>query len=164
MAYSAWDPPPRDRPSGREEDRESRIQNILPPQSKGLGLWDGVGLVSANMIGVGVFLSTGFMAQQLRPALILLAWAAGAVLALAGAKAYAAVAQAVPRSGGEYRFLSELLHPALGYLAGWGSLLVGFAAPIAAEALAAGNFANSVWPGADPRTFALALIGLLTLS
>jgi APA family basic amino acid/polyamine antiporter len=56
------------------------------------------------------------------------------------------------------------LHPALGYLAGWGSLLVGFAAPIAAEALAAGNFANAVWSRADPRIFALALIGLLTLS
>lgn len=135
----------------------------MPAQPKGLGLWEGVGLVSSNMIGVGVFLSAGFMAQQLGPTLILAAWGLGALLALCGAKAYAAVAQVVPRSGGEYRFLSDLLHPAIGYIAGWGSLLVGFAAPIAAEALAAGNFANTLWPVIQPQSFAITVIGLLTL-
>src|SRR2546426_7528229 len=102
-----------------------------------LGLGSGVGIVAANMIGAGVFLSAGFMAQDMGPGTILLAWVTGAVIALAGSRAYAAVAQLVPRSGGEYRYLSDLLHPSLGYLAGWGSLLLGFSAPVAVAAVAA---------------------------
>jgi len=71
----------------------------------------------ANMIGTGVFLSAGFMAQEMSPGLILLAWVVGTGIALAGTRAYGEVARLVPRSGGEYRYLSELLHPYLGYLA-----------------------------------------------
>lgn len=111
-----------------------------------LTLWPGVGLVAANMIGAGVFLSAGFMAQRMGPGAILLAWVAGALLALAGARAYAELARLVPRSGGEYRYLSELTHPALGYLAGWASLLVGFSAPVAVDALAAAEFAAAAAP------------------
>jgi len=80
-----------------------------------LTLWPGVGLVAANMIGAGVLLSSGFMAQEMGPGAILAAWGVGAVLALAGARAYAELARLVPRSGGEYRYLSELLHPSLGF-------------------------------------------------
>ncbi len=126
-----------------------------------LSLWPGVGLVAANMIGAGVFLSTGFMAQRLGPGLVLLAWVVGAVLAQAGARAYAAVAEIVPRSGGEYRYLSDLLHPALGYLAGWASLLVGFSAPVAADALAAGSFANTLGVSVDRRFVGVVLIVVL---
>jgi APA family basic amino acid/polyamine antiporter len=135
----------------------------VPNERKMLSLWPGVGLVAANMIGAGVFLSTGFMAQELGPGTILFAWLVGAVLALAGARAYATVAQLVPRSGGEYRYLSELLHPALGYLAGWASLLVGFSAPVAVDALAAGSFANVLAPSLDVRWVGGLLILVLTL-
>ncbi len=129
--------------------------------SKPIGLWSGVGLVIADMVGAGVFLSTGFMAQSMPPGLILLAWVVGAALALAGARAYAEVARLVPRGGGEYRYLSELLHPSLGYLAGWASLLLGFSAPIAVDALAAGAFAQAVAPWAEPRVVgALVIVGL----
>ena len=128
-----------------------------------LGLWSGVGLVVANMIGAGVFISTGFMAQEMGPGPILLAWATGMALALCGATAYAAVARAVPRSGGEYRYLSELLHPSLGYLAGWASLLVGFSAPIAVSAVAAGSFLATLLP-VEPRSFGAALIVALTVA
>lgn len=127
------------------------------------GLWSGVGLVIANMVGAGVFLSTGYMAQSMRPGTILLAWVVGGVLALAGARAYAEVARFLPSGGGEYRYVGTLLHPALGYVAGWGSLLVGFSAPIALDALAAGAFARVIFPSVDPRLFGAALIILLTL-
>ncbi len=130
--------------------------------TKLLGLWSGVGLVAANMIGAGVLLSTGFMAQSMGPGAILLAWAAGAALALCGARAYAEVALLVPRSGGEYRYLSELLHPSLGYAAGWASLLVGFSAPVAVDALAAGAFAGTLSPSLDPRWTGAGLIVALT--
>lgn len=127
-----------------------------------LGLPSGVGLVVANMIGAGVFLSTGFMAQDMGPGPVLLAWVAGAFLALAGALAYAQVARLVPRSGGEYRYLSDLLHPAFGYLAGWTSLLVGFSAPVAVAALAAGTYAGTLAPGLDPHGTGTAFILALT--
>lgn len=127
-----------------------------------LRLASGVGLVAANMIGSGVFLSTGFMAQKMGPGPILLAWIAGALLALCGAAAYGAVARLVPRSGGEYRYLSELLHPAAGFLAGWASLLVGFSAPIAVDALAASAFAATVIPALPHRATAAAFVVLLT--
>lgn len=135
---------------------------VQTPASNKLGLRSGIGLVAANMIGAGVFLSTGFMAQDMGPGPILLAWIVGAVLALAGARAYAELARLVPRSGGEYRYLSELLHPSLGYLSGWASLLVGFSAPIAVDALAAGGFAKTVFPALDPQWTGAALVVLLT--
>ena len=121
-----------------------------------------MGMVIANMIGAGVFLSTGFMAQQLNPKQILLAWAIGAFLALCGARAYAEIAQIIPRSGGEYRYLSTLVHPALGYLAGWASLLLGFSAPIAIDAIAAGAFAKTLNAGIPMELFAALLIVVLT--
>ena len=76
-----------------------------------LGLWSGVGLVVANMIGAGVFLSAGFMAQEMGPWAILLAWVVGTLVAVAGARAYGEVARIVPRSGGEYRYLSGAAAP-----------------------------------------------------
>ncbi|MBT8468276.1 MAG: APC family permease [Deltaproteobacteria bacterium] len=128
-----------------------------------LDLWSGVGLVVANMIGAGVFVSAGFMAQELSPGWILTAWAIGALLAMAGARAYAEAAVMIPRSGGEYRYLSELFHPGLGYLAGWASLLVGFSAPMAVSAFAAAAFAAAVFGPSDARIGAAALIAALTL-
>jgi APA family basic amino acid/polyamine antiporter len=127
-----------------------------------LGMFSGMGMVIANMIGAGVFLSTGYMAQTLTPKQILLAWVVGALLALAGAKAYASIAQVVPQSGGEYKYLSKLVHPALGYLAGWASLLLGFSAPIAIDAIAVGAFANTLTTGIDPKFLGAIIIILLT--
>lgn len=131
---------------------------------RALGLKSGIGLVIANMVGAGVFLSTGFMAQSLTPGQILLAWVIGGVLALCGAKAYAEVARLVPEGGGEYRYLSSLLHPSLGYLAGWASLMLGFSAPTTLDAMAAGAFARAVVPALEPRIVAGVLIVALTMT
>lgn len=110
------------------------------------------------MIGAGVFVSAGFMAQDMGPAPILLAWFVGTAMAVAGTLAYSEVARLVPRSGGEYRYLSDLWHPALGYLAGWATLLVGFSAPVAIDALAAAAFAGTMFRVDDPRGLATALV------
>ena len=121
-------------------------------QSRFLDLRSGVGLIIANMIGAGVFLSAGFMAQDMSAGPLLLAWVFGAVLALCGAIAYGAVAADSGESGGEYRYLSDHIHPFLGYMAGWGSLLLGFSAPIAVDAIAVGAYGNTlVDTGIDPR-------------
>ncbi|HEX3764212.1 MAG TPA: APC family permease [Kofleriaceae bacterium] len=109
-----------------------------------LGLWSGVGIVIANMIGAGVLTVPGYMADKLAPSYILLAWLVGGIAALSGARAYAAVAQAIPRSGGEYRYLSTLWHPLLGYLAGWTSLFIGFSQPVALDAQLVGYYAGTL--------------------
>ncbi len=127
-----------------------------------LGRRSGLGLVLANMVGAGVFLSTGYMAQEMGPLPILLAWVTGALLALAGARAYAELAVVVPRSGGEYRYLGHFLHPSLGYLAGWGSLVLGFAAPVAVDTLRAGAFLSSLGITVPVKWLAASLVLLLT--
>jgi APA family basic amino acid/polyamine antiporter len=130
----------------------------------GWGPWSGAGLVAANMIGASVFVSAGFMAQQMGPGPILASWVLGGALALCGVIAYGALASRIPQSGGEYRYLSDLLHPALGYLAGWGSRTLGFAAPVALDAFAAGAFLDTVLPIGDPRWFGSVLIVGLTIA
>jgi len=131
-------------------------------KQKRLGLFSGMGMVVANMIGAGVFLSTGFMAQDLNPQQILFAWVIGMLIAMTGAKAYSGIVQLVPQSGGEYRFLSTLIHPALGYLAGWASLLVGFSAPIAVSAMSVGAFAATLHSGVNVTWVAVIVIASLT--
>jgi basic amino acid/polyamine antiporter, APA family len=137
---------------------------LVVSSSKPFGHWSGAGLVVANMIGAGVFLSAGFMAQSLGPGLILLAWMVGALLALCGAIAYGALAAAVPESGGEYRYLATYMHPLLGSAAGWASLLVGFSAPVAADALAIGAFANTLHIELSPGLIAVVVILALALA
>jgi APA family basic amino acid/polyamine antiporter len=98
------------------------------------------------MIGAGVFTTSGFALADLgSPIPVLVAWVAGGVLALCGALSYAGLARQIPGNGGEYLFLSRKLHPLMGFLAGWVSLLAGFTAPIAVaahglEAYARGSF------------------------
>jgi APA family basic amino acid/polyamine antiporter len=129
-----------------------------------LGLWSGVGLVVANVVGVGVLTNTGYMAPHLGPGAIMLCWLAGGVMAMCGARCYAELARAIPRSGGEYRYLSDLLHPFWGNVAGWTSILVGFAAPVALAGATAGPFVATLVPGAPPRLTGAALIVLATAS
>jgi APA family basic amino acid/polyamine antiporter len=101
-------------------------------------------LVIANMVGTGVFTSLGFQVVGLSSgfALILL-WVLGGMIALFGALTYSEAGVMFPRSGGEYHYLTSMFHPALGFLAGWISFLVGFAAPVAASAMAMGRYLTS---------------------
>ncbi|MEE8536045.1 MAG: APC family permease [Kiloniellales bacterium] len=102
-----------------------------------LGLWSAAALVVANMVGAGVFTTSGFALGDLGSReVVLWAWAVGGLLATCGALSYGALARRIPESGGEYTFLSVTVHPLAGFLAGWISLLAGFTAPIAAAALA----------------------------
>ena len=84
----------------------------------------------ADMIGIGVFTSLGFQVRGIPSAFsLVMLWVVGGITALCGALSYAELAAALPRSGGEYNFLSRIYHPAVGFLAGWISATVGFAAP-----------------------------------
>ena len=101
-----------------------------------IGLVSAAALVIGNMIGVGVFTTSGFALADLgRREWVMLAWLVGGLLAMCGAISYGALARRILESGGEYTFLSRTIHPMAGFVAGWISLLAGFTAPIAAAAL-----------------------------
>jgi APA family basic amino acid/polyamine antiporter len=101
-----------------------------------LGLFPATNIVVANMIGAGIFTTSGLLMSGLNdPVLMLILWAAGGIIALCGAVSYGELGAAMPGAGGEYLFLSKLYHPVFGFLSGWVSFIVGFSAPIAASAL-----------------------------
>jgi APA family basic amino acid/polyamine antiporter len=119
-------------------------------------------MVVANMIGFGVFTSTGFMVLGLQARPILFDWILGGLLALCGAAAYAELGTMMPRVGGEYVYLSKTYHPAVGFLSGWVSLFAGFSAPIAGAALTFGNYLHAVVPALPERAAAVTLIVVAT--
>jgi APA family basic amino acid/polyamine antiporter len=101
-----------------------------------LGLFPLTNLVIANMIGAGIFTTSGLLMSDLgNPFLLLSLWVVGGILALCGALSYGMLGAAIPHSGGEYAFLSRIYHPLFGFLSGWTSFIVGFSAPIAASAI-----------------------------
>ena len=110
-------------------------------------------LVIANMIGTGVFTSLGFQLLEVQNTWsIIIAWLIGGFLALAGALIYAELGTHFKKTGGDYIFLSETLHPVFGYLYSWVSLTVGFSAPIAIAAMAMNQYLapfsnSSIFPG-----------------
>jgi APA family basic amino acid/polyamine antiporter len=112
------------------------------------------------MVGTGVFTTSGDLMDILgSPWLVLLTWLLGGVVALLGALCYGALAQRIPESGGEYVFLSRTLHPAVAYVAGWLSLLVGFAAALGLQAVAFAAYIRPWLPaGMSPRLVATALL------
>ncbi len=121
-------------------------------------------LVIANMVGTGVFTSLGFQLLDFDSGFVLLSlWAVGGAAALCGALCYAELGAALPGSGGEYHFLSEIYHPAAGFISGWVSATVGFAAPTALAALTFGSYLSAVFPQLSALWLATALIACLSL-
>ncbi len=114
------------------------------------------------MVGTGVFTSLGFQLAAVPSAFCALClWSLGGILAACGALTYAELAAAMPRSGGEYTYLGELFHPALGFLSGWVSGTVAFAAPMALSAMAFGRYMSAVFPAVSPQVLGLtALLGV----
>jgi basic amino acid/polyamine antiporter, APA family len=101
-----------------------------------LGLFPSINIVIANMIGAGIFTTSGLLMAGLNnPLLMLTLWIAGGIIALCGAISYGELGAAMPGAGGEYLFLSRIYHPIFGFLSGWVSFMVGFSAPIAASAM-----------------------------
>lgn len=129
-----------------------------------IGLGTATGIVIANIIGTGVFTSLGFQLPEIpSPFALLMLWILGGVVALAGALCYGELAAALPRSGGEYHFLSRIYHPALGFMAGLVSATVGFAAPIALAAMAFGKYLSGVFGGGSPVLFSFVVVWLVTI-
>jgi len=121
-------------PNGQKAEGAAQL-----PREMGLG--SATVVIVANMIGTGIFTTTGFMlGMGLSPRTVLLCWLLGGIVALAGALCYAELATTMPRAGGEYVFLREIYGPLPAFLTGWTSFFVGFAAPGAAAAVAATKY------------------------
>ena len=113
-----------------------------------IGLFTVTSIVVANIIGSGIFTTTGYIMVYLRnPLLMLILWVVGGIIAFFGALSFGELGATYPRAGGEYFFITRQFHPLPGFLSGWSSLIVGFSAPIAASAIGSAEYFSLVWPG-----------------
>lgn len=130
-----------------------------------IGLFTAIAYVVANMVGTGVFTSLGFQlaggVTDLSAIMIL--WLMGGVIAFTGAQVYGELGSVMPRSGGEYHFLSELYHPAFGFMSGFFSMFVGFAAPIALAAMAFAEYFSNINSVIDVKIIAAGVIVLISI-
>ena len=133
-------------------------------QKAKISLYTAAAIVISNMIGTGVFTSLGFQVVDIQSVFVLLMlWVVGGITAYCGAISYAELGSRLPRSGGEYHFLREIYHPAVGFTAGWVSATVGFAAPTALAAITFGAYLSQVFPQLNQTILAVILLGLVTL-
>ncbi|MEN8789619.1 MAG: amino acid permease, partial [Flavobacteriaceae bacterium] len=131
-------------------------------RTKSVGWLTATAIVVANMIGAGIFTSLGFqLVDTVNSWSIIALWSLGALMALCGALSYAELGTYWKRSGGEYHFLSQAFHPVIGYLSGWVSLTVGFAAPVALATMALGAY---VGPYLAVNEMVLALMVIILIS
>ncbi len=112
-----------------------------------LGIISATALVVSNMVGTGIFATSGFLAGDLgTPSLVLIIWVVGALFALVGAFCYSELGVNFPSSGGEYVYLTRAYGPTWGFMSGWVSFFAGFSAPIAAAALAFSDYLGYFFP------------------
>ena len=110
-----------------------------------------------------MFTTLGFQVASLHsPFAVLMLWVLGGLGAFCGALCYGELGSMMPRSGGEYTYLSNIYHPAIGFLSGWVSMVAGFAAPIALAAIALGEYAGAILPGLDKTVIAVSIIVILS--
>src|SRR5437867_8534578 len=121
-------------------------------------------IVIANIIGTGIFTSLGFQVAEIQSGFaLLMLWIVGGIAALCGALCYGELSAALPRSGGEYHFLSQIYHPALGFMAGFVSATVGFAAPTALAAMAFGKYFGGVFDIGSPVVLSFVVVWVVTV-
>ncbi len=112
-----------------------------------ISLLSATNIVIANMIGAGIFTTSGLLMKKIpNPGVILLLWVAGGIVALCGSLSYSLLGSRFPLAGGEYIYLSKLFHPILGFLSGWLSFFVGFSAPISASAIGFTEYLARAFP------------------
>ena len=139
-------------------------QQINMNSVKKFSLWTAIAVVVANMVGTGIFTSLGFQLLDIHsPFVLMMLWVVGGVTALCGALTYAELSARLPRSGGEYNFLSQIWHPGAGFVSGWVSATIGFAAPIALAAMTFGAYLSAVFPEVDQTLSASLLVVALTI-
>ncbi len=133
------------------------------PPKRTIGFLTASSIVIANIIGTGIFTSLGFQLVDIQAGFpLLMLWIIGGIVALCGALCYGELSAALPRSGGEYNFLSQIYHPAFGFMAGFISATVGFAAPIALAAMAFGEYFVGVFGVGSPVLLSFVVVWVVT--
>jgi APA family basic amino acid/polyamine antiporter len=126
-----------------------------------IGFFSATILVIANMVGTGIFTTSGFIMEELgNPQAMLLCWLVGGVFALCGALCYGELGAMFPRAGGEYVFLRESFGKGMGFLSGWISLIVGFSAPIAAASIAFATYFFRALPASVSSGSTIPFLGI----
>ena len=129
-----------------------------------LGLFHATMIVMGGVVGSGIFINPYVVAQHLQsPALILGAWVTGGVAALLGAFIYAELAARLPKAGGQYAYLREAMHPAVGFFYGWLALIVINAGGCAAAAVTFARYARELFPVPLPER-AIAVTAIVVLA
>jgi basic amino acid/polyamine antiporter, APA family len=137
------------------------VKSRIPRRT--IGFFTASSIVIANIIGTGIFTSLGFQLADIQSGFpLLMLWIIGGIVALCGALCYGELSAALPRSGGEYHFLSQIYHPALGFMAGFISGTVGFAAPIALAAMAFGTYFAGVFGVGSPVLLSFVVVWVVT--
>ena len=131
-----------------------------------LNLFDATLLVIGNVVGAGIFTTSGFLAGELpQPLLFVAIWVIGGLLTLCGALTYAEMAGMFPRSGGDYQFLKEAYGPWAGFLLGWVSFWVITPGSIAVLSIAMVAYIKGFFPlhyVLSEKFLAVAIIFLLS--
>ncbi len=118
-----------------------------PTLPRRIGLTGASLIVMGNIIGIGIFISTGFVAEHVgSPAMLFLAWFAGGLLSMAGAMSYAELGASMPHAGGDYNYLRKAYGPLAGFLSGWSSFLITFSGSIATFAVGFSDSADLLFP------------------
>jgi len=116
-----------------------------------MGVFDSVMLIVGSTIGVGIFVTTGFVAEDIAaPGFILLVWFLGGLLAMAGALSCAELGAMFPHAGGDYVYLRAAYGPLWGFLSGWASFFVTFTGSVASLALGFTSYLAFYLPAMDP--------------
>ncbi len=142
-------------------DRAEKDLSTLPRR---IGWFTAACVLVSNVVGTGIFTTTGFMARDLgHPGLILSIWLLGGLIAMAGALSYSELGAALPVAGGEYVYLHRAYGPFIGFLSGWTSFAVGFSAAIAAGAMSFAAYLNQLLPLDGERGLLSTVIALALL-
>jgi APA family basic amino acid/polyamine antiporter len=135
-----------------------------------VGFFTASAVVVGSMVGSGIFTTSGFIARDVgSPTRMMVLWAMGGLIALAGALCYSELGAAMPEAGGEYVYLREAYGALIAYLSGWTSFFVGFSGAIAAAALALVGYLGHFFPALTAsqlgaKSLALAILWLLTVA
>jgi APA family basic amino acid/polyamine antiporter len=121
--------------------------SVLPRR---IGWFTASCVLVSNVVGSGIFTTTGFMARDLGdPGLILSVWVVAGLIALSGALSYSELGVAFPVAGGEYTYLRLAYGPFVGFLSGWTSFTIGFSAALAAGAVSFSAYLSRLFPLGD---------------
>lgn len=130
-----------------------------------IGLFSAIAVVVANMVGTGIFTTSGFVLEEVGSAsALLLGWAIGGAFALCGALCYGEWGARYPQAGGEYIYLREAFGRPVAFLSGWISLTVGFSAPIAASAMALAVYLFAATGAGGDAGHVVACFGILSIT